>query len=132
MVNERRNQKRHGRLWETRNRIPQPWLWALAGVLLVGVLVFVFAVPPSLLIHPPRPGLAPRMNSKPGTMSARWCRPSLGSPWPAGWRSLGRCAAAHCHKAGADLEAIPAWIEEGRRRRTAARMPPMSGGLHGG
>lgn len=35
-------------------RIPQPWLWALAGAVLVSVFVFVFAVAPSLLIgHPP-------------------------------------------------------------------------------
>jgi hypothetical protein len=45
---------------------------------------------------------------------------------------LGRQAADLCRKAGADLEAIPAWIEEGRRRRAAASMPPFSGGLHGG
>ena len=42
-----------------------------------------------------------------------------------------RQAAALCRKAGADLEAIPAWIEEGKRRRAVARMPPPSGGLHG-
>jgi hypothetical protein len=30
------------------------------------------------------------------------------------------------------LEAIPAWIEEGRRWRAAIRMRPFSGGLHGG
>jgi hypothetical protein len=35
-------------------------------------------------------------------------------------------------KAGADLEAIPAWIAERRRRRARARQPPFSGGLHGG
>ncbi len=34
--------------------------------------------------------------------------------------------------AGADPEAIAAWIEEGRRRAAAARMPPPSGGLHDG
>ncbi len=45
---------------------------------------------------------------------------------------LARQAAALCRKAGADPEAIPAWIEEGRRRRAAAAMPPFSGGLHGG
>jgi hypothetical protein len=39
---------------------------------------------------------------------------------------LARYAAELCRKAGADLEAIPAWIEEGRRRRVATRMPPMS------
>jgi hypothetical protein len=37
-----------------------------------------------------------------------------------------------CSRAGADLEAIPAWIEEGRRRRARANMPPLSGGLHPG
>ena len=36
-----------------------------------------------------------------------------------------------CRKAGADPEAIPAWIEEGRRR-AVANMPPFSGGVHGG
>jgi hypothetical protein len=45
---------------------------------------------------------------------------------------LARSAAALCRKAGADLEAIPEWAEEGRRRRSAARQPPFSGGLHGG
>jgi hypothetical protein len=44
---------------------------------------------------------------------------------------LARCAAQLCRKAGADLEAIPAWIEEGRRRRAAASKPPFSGGLKG-
>ena len=43
-----------------------------------------------------------------------------------------RQAAGLCRKAGADPQAIPRWIEEGRRRRAAARMPPFSGGLHGG
>jgi hypothetical protein len=33
-----------------------------------------------------------------------------------------------CRKAGADLEAIPAWIQEGRRRAAAARKPPHGGG----
>ena len=42
---------------------------------------------------------------------------------------LARQAAMLCRKAGADAAEIPAWIEEGRRRRTAARMPPPSGGL---
>jgi hypothetical protein len=42
---------------------------------------------------------------------------------------LSRQAAGLCRKAGADPEAIPAWIEEGRRRREAARRPPFSGGL---
>ena len=45
---------------------------------------------------------------------------------------LARQAAGLCRKAGADPEAIPAWIEEGRRRAAAARQPPFSGGLHGG
>ena len=45
---------------------------------------------------------------------------------------LARQAAGLCRKAGADLEAIPAWTAEGRRRRAAARQPPFSGGLHGG
>lgn len=40
-------------------------------------------------------------------------------------------AAALCQAAGADPELIPEWIEEGRRRRAAANMAPMSGGLHG-
>ena len=43
---------------------------------------------------------------------------------------LARCAAQLCRKAGADPQAIPAWIEEGRRRRAAAGKPPFSGGLH--
>ena len=45
---------------------------------------------------------------------------------------LARQAAGLCRKAGADPEAIPGWIAEGRRRRAAARQPPFSGGLHGG
>ena len=45
---------------------------------------------------------------------------------------LARQAADLCRKAGADLKAIPAWVEEGRRRRAAARQPPLSGGLHPG
>jgi hypothetical protein len=40
---------------------------------------------------------------------------------------LARCAADLCRKAGADLEAIPQWVEEGRRRAAAARIPPFSG-----
>ena len=44
---------------------------------------------------------------------------------------LARSAAGLCRKAGADLEAIPAWAAEGRRRRAAARIPPMSGGVRG-
>jgi hypothetical protein len=42
---------------------------------------------------------------------------------------LARSAAQLCRKAGADPEAIPAWIEEGRRRSAKARRPPLSGGL---
>jgi hypothetical protein len=42
---------------------------------------------------------------------------------------LARQAAALCRKAGADPEALPEWIAEGRRRRTAARIPPPSGGV---
>jgi hypothetical protein len=45
------------------------------------------------------------------------------------YEPLARCAAELCRKAGADLEAIPAWIEEGRRRRTRADLPPFSGGM---
>jgi hypothetical protein len=40
---------------------------------------------------------------------------------------LTREAADLCRKAGADPEAIPAWIEEGRRRSASARRPPFSG-----
>jgi hypothetical protein len=43
---------------------------------------------------------------------------------------LARQAAGLCRDAGADPDSIPAWIEEGRRRRAAADAPPMSGGLH--
>jgi len=39
---------------------------------------------------------------------------------------LARQAAGLCREAGADPEAIPGWIEEGRRRREVARMPPFS------
>jgi hypothetical protein len=42
---------------------------------------------------------------------------------------LARQAAGLCRKAGADPEAIPASIEEGRRRRAAAGMPPFPGGM---
>ena len=41
---------------------------------------------------------------------------------------LARSAAQLCRKAGADPEAIPGWVDEGRRRRAAARWPPFSGG----
>ncbi len=39
---------------------------------------------------------------------------------------LARQAAGLCRKAGADPEAIAAWIEEGRRRRANAGPPPFS------
>ncbi len=38
-------------------------------------------------------------------------------------------AARLCREAGADPEAIPAWVEEGRRRAANARRPPFTGGL---
>jgi hypothetical protein len=44
---------------------------------------------------------------------------------------LAHQAAGLCREAGADPEAIPAWVEEGRRRAASARQPPFSGGLHG-
>jgi hypothetical protein len=44
---------------------------------------------------------------------------------------IARQAARLCRLAGADPEAIPAWIEEGRRRRAAARQAPPSGGVRG-
>ena len=44
---------------------------------------------------------------------------------------LVRQAAMLCRRAGADPEAIVAWIEEGRRRKAVASMPPFSGGLYG-
>jgi hypothetical protein len=40
---------------------------------------------------------------------------------------LARCAAQLCRKAGADEALIPQWVDEGRRRAAAARMPPFSG-----
>ena len=40
---------------------------------------------------------------------------------------LARSAARLCRQAGADPEAIQAWIEEGRRRSANARRPPFSG-----
>ena len=43
---------------------------------------------------------------------------------------LARQAARLCRMAGADPEAIPGWIEEGRRRRAASSWPPFSGGVH--
>ena len=45
---------------------------------------------------------------------------------------LARQAAGLCRKAGADLAAIPGWIEEGRRRAENAGQAPFSGGLHPG
>ena len=39
---------------------------------------------------------------------------------------LARQAAQLCRDAGADLNAIPAWIEEGRRRRASAKLAPLS------
>src|SRR6266496_2153748 len=39
---------------------------------------------------------------------------------------LARSAARLCRLAGADTDAIPAWIEEGRRRSANARRPPFS------
>jgi hypothetical protein len=44
---------------------------------------------------------------------------------------LARSAARLCRMAGADADAIPGWIEEGRRRSANARRPPFSGGLGG-
>ena len=45
--------------------------------------------------------------------------------------ALARCATRLCRLAGADPEAIPEWVQEGLRRRAAARMPPPSGGVQG-
>ena len=39
---------------------------------------------------------------------------------------LARQCARLCRMAGADPEAIPAWIEEGRRRKANASRPPFS------
>ena len=39
---------------------------------------------------------------------------------------LARQAAQLCRDAGADPDAIPAWVEEGRRRRATAGLPPFS------
>ncbi len=39
---------------------------------------------------------------------------------------LDRQCARLCRMAGADPEAIPAWIEEGRRRKANASRPPFS------
>ena len=40
--------------------------------------------------------------------------------------AFARQAAGLCRKAGADPDAIPAWVEEGRRRRANASRPPFS------
>src|SRR5580704_17327335 len=40
---------------------------------------------------------------------------------------LARSAARLCRMAGADADAIPGWIEEGRRRSANARRPPFAG-----
>ena len=45
---------------------------------------------------------------------------------------LARQAAQLCRAAGADLDLIAVWTEEGRRRRDGARLPPFSGGLRSG
>ena len=42
---------------------------------------------------------------------------------------LARSAARLCRMAGADADAIPGWIQEGRRRSANARLPPFCGGL---
>ena len=39
-----------------------------------------------------------------------------------------KTAADLCIKAGADLDLVANWIDEGRRRAAAARMPPHGGG----
>ena len=44
---------------------------------------------------------------------------------------LARCAARLCRRAGADPEAIPGWVDDGRRRRANASKPPFSGGVSG-
>jgi len=43
--------------------------------------------------------------------------------------SLKRQAAELCCDAGADSEAIPAWVAEGRCRKMNAALPPFSGGV---
>ena len=40
-------------------------------------------------------------------------------------------AAGLCRKAGANSEAIPSWVGEGRRRQAAVRMLPPSAGVRG-
>lgn len=39
---------------------------------------------------------------------------------------LARQAAGLCRQAGADLDAAPAWVDEGRRRKANAGKPPFS------
>ena len=41
-----------------------------------------------------------------------------------------RQVARLCRDAGADPEAVPGWIEEGRRRAALASQPPFSGGVY--
>ena len=43
-----------------------------------------------------------------------------------------RWAALGCEDEDGELYAIPAWIEEGRRRSANARQPPFSGGPFSG
>ena len=45
---------------------------------------------------------------------------------------LCRQGAGLCRLAGADLEAFPVWIDEGRPPGDAAQMPRPSGGVYGG
>jgi len=40
---------------------------------------------------------------------------------------IARSAARLCRRAGADPQAIPAWIQEGRHRAANTRRPPFSG-----
>jgi hypothetical protein len=42
---------------------------------------------------------------------------------------LAQQAAQLCRLAGADVEAIPGWVAEGRRRRASAGKPPFSQGF---
>ena len=42
------------------------------------------------------------------------------------YEARARVIAELCQMAGADEQAIPAWIEEGKRRVEARRMPPFS------
>jgi len=44
-------------------------------------------------------------------------------------KPLARSAAWLCRMAGADTDAIPGWLQGGRRRSASARHPPFSGGL---